>query len=121
MRTSAYKRPQGKGSPAVSYYPKGMLVRGGGKGRDGGVARARGGGGGGARSALKSRGRRLCLRPPAFCLAGQGAGGPLASQTPPPPPRAPRASAAAKRTANARPHALRGRAAYPKGGRGGAG
>lgn len=36
MRTSAYKRPQGKGSPAVSYYPKGMLVRGGGKGRDGG-------------------------------------------------------------------------------------
>ena len=44
MRTSAYKRPQGKGSPAVSYYPKGMLVRGGGKGRDGGFARARGGG-----------------------------------------------------------------------------
>lgn len=42
MRTSAYKRPQGKGSPAVSYYPKGMLVRGGGKGRDGGFARARG-------------------------------------------------------------------------------
>ena len=72
MRTSAYKRPQGKGSPAVSYYPKGMLVRDGGKGRDGGVARARGGGGGGARSALKSRGRRLCLRPPAFCLAARG-------------------------------------------------
>ena len=68
MRTSAYKRPQGKGSPAVSYYPKGMLVRGGGKGRDGGVARARGGGGGGARSALKSRGRRLCLRPLAYSI-----------------------------------------------------
>ena len=30
------------------------------------------GGGGGARSALKSRGRRLCLRPPAFCLAARG-------------------------------------------------
>ena len=32
MRTSAYKRPQGKGSPAVSYYPKGMLREGRGKG-----------------------------------------------------------------------------------------
>ena len=51
MRTSAYKRPQGKGSPAVSYYPKGMLVRGGGKGRDGGVARARGGGAAAGREA----------------------------------------------------------------------
>ena len=43
MRTSAYKRPQGKGSPAVSYYPKGMLVRDGGKGRDGGLRGPAGG------------------------------------------------------------------------------
>ena len=117
MRTSAYKRPQGKGSPAVSYYPKGMLVRGGGKGRDGGFARARGGGGGGARSALKSRGPEAVPPAPGFLFGGQGAGGPLASQTPPPPPRAPRASAA-KGTANARPHALWGRAAQTERGKG---
>ncbi len=67
MRTSAYKRPQGKGSPAVSYYPKGMLREGRGKGARWGVLRGpAGGGGGGARSALKSRGRRLCLRPRLF-------------------------------------------------------
>ena len=112
MRTSAYKRPQGKGSPAVSYYPKGMLVRGGGKGRDGGFARARGGGRRRGAKRPEKPGPEAVPPAPGFLFGGQGAGGPLASQTPPPPPRAPRASAA-KGTEKARPHALRGRATNP--------
>ncbi len=84
-----YKRPQGKGSPAVSYYPKGMLREGRGKGARWGFCEGpRGGRRRGAKRPEKP-GPEAVPPAPGFLFGGQGAGGPLASQTPPPPPRGP--------------------------------